>query len=543
VGVASTRVNPQERLFGGTMLVLAAEALAFPAGLIATILLTRYLLPADYGALALALAGVAWLEWTVVSLYSRAAWKLTAEAADWRSVARPVVRVFLSTGLLLGVCVFAGADVAARMLSVPQLSPLLRVLALEIPVFATAHAYRSVLIGRGLHGSRAAVSAVRWIVRAILIAAGTLLGFSLTGITALIVTATCVELALAYSRVAGLRRADSPSAPSDAPAIITASQLLTYATPLAVSAICLRLLDRMDIFALRVFGGALENVAAYGVAQNLALGPGLFGIAFIPALVAAFSYRAARGDAAGARRLSGEALRAGFLLLALTLLAAGAARGLIELLFGARYAAAAPLFALLIVGAGATLLSGLAIAVLVGAGKLRWTVGLTVPLVLWRDRTCAARAPLRSARRSHRHHERCSARRHGVMRGNPCSGGHADSLCDAVPLARPGRYCGMGPCPAARERQRRPAGSGNLPGAVCGCTRIVGRIASERTRADSRTPSPCGKCVRVMSAAWSVIVPTYNRPQPLARCLAALARVHPPNGGSRSSSSMMAASM
>jgi O-antigen/teichoic acid export membrane protein len=383
VGVASSRVNPQERLVGGTMLVLAAEALAFPAGLIATILLTRYLLPADYGALALALAGVAWLEWTVVSLFSRAAWKLTAEADDWRTVAQPVVRVFLSAGLLAGVCVFATADLAARMLSVPQLAPLLRILALEIPVFVTAHAYRSVLIGRGMHGARAAVAAGRWTLRAILIAAGTLLGFSLNGLAVLIVAATCVELALARSGAAGFRRAHARSARPDRAAIrITAGQLLAYATPLAVSAICLRLLDRMDVFALRLFGGSLENVAAYGVAQNLALGPGLFGTAFVPALVAAYSYRAARGDAVGAKRLSAEALRAGFLMLALSLLAAGAARSLIELLFGARYAAAAPLFALLIVGAGATLLNALASAVLVGAGKLPWTVRLTVPLVL-----------------------------------------------------------------------------------------------------------------------------------------------------------------
>ena len=381
--VAGSRANPQERLFSGTMIVLAAEALAFPAGLIATILLTRYLLPADYGALALALAGVAWLEWTVVSLFSRAAWKLTAEAEDWRSVARPVVRVFLWTGLLVGVGVFAAADVVARMLSVPQLGDLLRILAFEIPIFATAHAYRSVLVGRGMHGSRAAVSAGRWIARAILIAAGTLLGFSLNRIAVLIVIGTCIELAIARARVAGFGRivSGSPS-PGRAATPITAGQLLKYATPLALSAISLRLLDRMDIFALRIFGGAMENVAAYGVAQNLALGPALFGSAFVPALVAAFSYRAARGDLAGARALSGQALRAGFLMLGLTLLLAGAAPGLIELLFGARYAAAAPLFALLIVAAGAALLTGLAIAVLVGAGKLPWTVRLTLPLVV-----------------------------------------------------------------------------------------------------------------------------------------------------------------
>ena len=378
-----TQVNPQERLFGGTILVMAAEALAFPAGLIATILLTRYLVPADYGALALALAGVAWLEWTVVSLFSRAAWKVIAEADDWRSAARPVIRVFVSAGVLAGVCVFATAGVTARLLNIPQLAPLLRVLALEIPIFVTAHAYRSVLIGRGLHGSRAAVAAVRWTTRAILVAGATVLGFSLTGIAAMIVAATFVELVLARSRVARIGGADSPTARAVQSAVhTTASRLLNYATPLVVSAICLRLLDRMDIFALRVFGGSIENVAAYGVAQNLSLGPSLFGTAFVPALVAAFSYRAAQGDAAGARALSGEALRAGFLMLALTLLAAGSARGLIELLFGARYAPAAPLFALLIVGAGATVLNALATAALVGAGKLSWTVKLTAPLVL-----------------------------------------------------------------------------------------------------------------------------------------------------------------
>jgi O-antigen/teichoic acid export membrane protein len=363
------------------MLVMSAEALAVPAGLITTILLTRFLAPADYGALALALAGVAWLEWTVASLFSRAAWKVIAEATDWRSAAQPVIRVFVSAGLLTGVIVFAAAGVTARLLNIPQLSPLLRVLALEIPVFVTAHAYRSVLIGRGQHGSRAVVAAVRWTTRAVLVVTGTLLGLSITAIAALIVLATCVELMLAGSRAGRISRADPPHA-TPARVHITAGELLKYAAPLAVSTICLRLLDRMDIFALRVFGGSIENVAAYGVAQNLALGPGLFGIAFVPALVAAFSYRTARGDVAGARKLSGEALRVGFLVLAAMLLAAGNAHGLIELLFGARYATAAPLFALLIVGTSATLLNGLATAVLIGAGKLSWTVWLTAPLLL-----------------------------------------------------------------------------------------------------------------------------------------------------------------
>src|SRR5688572_33166119 len=100
---------------------MAAEALAFPAGLIATILLTRHLAPSDYGALAIALAGIAWLEWTVVSLFSRAAWKLIAEAEDWSPVATSVVRTFFLASLPVALLVFATADLAATALRIPAL--------------------------------------------------------------------------------------------------------------------------------------------------------------------------------------------------------------------------------------------------------------------------------------------------------------------------------------------------------------------------------------------------------------------------------------
>jgi O-antigen/teichoic acid export membrane protein len=373
----------QTGLASGTVMVIAAEALAFPAGLLATILLTRHLPPSEYGALALALAGTAWLEWTVVSLFSRAAWKLIAEADNWPAVATAVVRAYLLASLPIALLVFAAADATANALRIPSLAPVLRVLAFEISIFVTAHAYRTVLIGRGLHRSRAAVTAARWTVRALLIAVGTLLGASLTGIAALIVLATTVELAVVRWRAMSARRTAHLAARRDrTTGPLNMRAFVVYAAPLAISAICLRLFDRIDIFALRMLGGSMESVAAYGVAQNLALGPGLFGSAFTPALIAALSYRLARGDHDGARQLSREALRAGFLLMPLILLTAGAAPQLIVLLFGPAYAAAAPLFALLLLGAAGTLLMALAGGLLVAAGKLRWTVALTAPLLL-----------------------------------------------------------------------------------------------------------------------------------------------------------------
>lgn len=375
--------GPQSGLASGTLLVMAAEALAFPAGLIATVLLTRHLPPSEYGALALALAGTAWLEWTVVSLFSRAAWKLIAEADHWQEVATAVVRTFVLASVPVAILVFAMAVPVSTALRIPPLAPVLRILALEIPVFVTAHAYRTVLIGRGLHGSRAAVTAARWTVRALLIAAGTLLDVPLTGLAALIVAATTVELVIARSRAMSSRhtvvRATEREG-NNKP--LTVLRLVMYAAPLAISAICLRLFERIDIFALRFLGGSMESVAVYGVAQNLALGPGLFGAAFTPAFIAALSYRLARGDGDGARELSRDALRAGFLMVPLTLLAAGAAPGLIAMLFGPAYAAAAPVFALLVVAAACSLIIAVAGGVLVATGHLRWTVVLTAPLLL-----------------------------------------------------------------------------------------------------------------------------------------------------------------
>jgi O-antigen/teichoic acid export membrane protein len=377
---AQARVSdPRTGLARGTLLVMSAEALAFPAGLLVTVLLTRHFAAADYGALALAFAAVAWLEWTVVTLFSRAAYKLIAEADDWRAVAPAVVRIFLLASLPVAAIVFAGAGFVAAMLDSPQLRPLLHVLALDIPLFVTAQAWRTVLVGRGLHSARAAVAALRWTARALLIAVGVLFGASLVAIAAFSVAATALELLLVRRRAMAGERGSTPVAPVGAAGML---RLLAYAAPLAVSAICMRLFDRMDIFALRLLGGSLESVAAYGVAQNMALAPALFGGAFTPALIAALAFHLSRGDVGGARALGSEALRAGFLVLPLALLAAGAAPALIDLLFGSQYAAAAPIFALLVVGAVGTLLIGLAGGVLVAAGRLGWTVLLTAPLLL-----------------------------------------------------------------------------------------------------------------------------------------------------------------
>ena len=362
-------------LFAGTFLVLMAEALALPSGLIVAALLTRHLLPSQYGVYALGAAGVAWLEWTVVSLFSRAAFKLVAEADDWRPVGSLLLRAHLVAGVGAGALLALGSVPAARLLHAPELGAVLRVFAIDAPFFALTYAHRGVMVGLGRHGARAVTSLVRWTARAALVAIAIAFGAGVAGVAAALVVASALELVAARTQV-------QPSLLAPAGNRASRRVLLGWAAPLLVSSTAMRVFDRVDLFALRLFGGAMSTVGAYGVAQSLALAPALFGQAFAPAAIAMLSVRHRRGDANALRDAARATLRTGALVLPLTLLAAGAAPGLVEFLFSARYVAAAPLFAILVVGAEGALLISLCGGILVARGEPRLTIVLTVPVLV-----------------------------------------------------------------------------------------------------------------------------------------------------------------
>jgi O-antigen/teichoic acid export membrane protein len=362
-------------VLGGSLLVFAAESLAVPSGLAVTALLTRHFSPELYGVYALAAAGVAWLEWTVLSLLARPTFKLIAEAEDWRPVGAAVLRAHLLVGVITGAALFMASGTLARMFDVPGLALVLRVFALDIPLFMLAHAHRGIMVGRGQHASRAWTALTRWVLRVVLVAVAVVLGAPLWGVAALLAAATFGELLTARARV-------RPSLWTRGSEVVKVGTIFRYAAPLFVSATCLRLFDRVDIFALRLFGEPMETVGVYGVAQNLALGPGVFGLAFAPAVVAMLSFRWRRGDLEGARRGATNAFRLGMLILPFALLAAGAGGGLVRTLFGEAYSAAATPFAFLIVGATAMLVLSIGSAVLLAADHPRWTVALAVPILL-----------------------------------------------------------------------------------------------------------------------------------------------------------------
>ena len=101
-------------MLDGTIRVFLAEALILPTGLLTAAFLTRRLGPEGYGLLTLVATIVSWVEWSITSVFARAAVKFVGEAQDWRPVGATVLR--------LHIMMSGGAVVVLWCLAVPIVS-------------------------------------------------------------------------------------------------------------------------------------------------------------------------------------------------------------------------------------------------------------------------------------------------------------------------------------------------------------------------------------------------------------------------------------
>jgi O-antigen/teichoic acid export membrane protein len=355
----------------GTLRVFLAEALLFPTGLLTAAFLSRRLGPEGYGAFTLASVLVSWVEWTLASLFSRSAIKFISEAADWRPVAAALVQLYLLLGLAAGGMLWLAAPAAAALLRAPELAGLLRLFALDIPLMCLTHAHRQILVGQGRFTERAVASAGRWLARLLLIVLLVQAGWAVPGAIVGSLGATLVELLLSrwYVRPPLRTREHFPLRP-----------LLTYSVPLLLSALSLRVLENLDLFAVKVLGGTVAQAGQYGAAENLALVLGVLALAFAPLLQATLGRYLAAGQQAAAQRLGHEALRAVAGLMPFMALAAGGSREIIDLIYGPAFAPAGPWLALLVWAGWALLIIAVVASILTAAGRPALTLALTAGL-------------------------------------------------------------------------------------------------------------------------------------------------------------------
>ncbi|PPS45649.1 lipopolysaccharide biosynthesis protein [Chroococcidiopsis sp. TS-821] len=361
-----------QHILGGTIRIFLAEALLLPTGIVTAGFLTRQFGPEGYGLFTLAATLIAWVEWSVTSVFTRTTIKFVGEADDWHPVATTVLRLHLAVGCAAMLLVWLCAYPIANLLDERAIAMYLILFAIDIPLFCLAYAHRSILVGVGGFNQRANATAGRWIARLLLILLLVELGLSIPGAILSTIGASIVELAISrcYIRPSLLTRSSFP-----------ARQLANYAVPLFMFALSMRLYDKLDLFALKVLGGTAAEAGFYGAAQNLSLIPGIFSLSFSPLLLSSLSRTLHNGDIASAKKMSQNALRAIAAMLTVAGIIAGAAPEIVQLIFGNAFLPTAPLLAILIFGAIALAMISTTTAILTAASKPNWTFVLTAPLV------------------------------------------------------------------------------------------------------------------------------------------------------------------
>ncbi|HEU5040888.1 MAG TPA: oligosaccharide flippase family protein [Gemmatimonadales bacterium] len=368
----SSRPHDRRLLVGGIKVFLA-DVLIIPSGILTAAYLGRRLGPEGYGIFTVAAALVAWVEWSLTGLFARASIKVVADARDWRPVGSTVVSAHLGLSLAATVLLVALAGPVAAALSTPELAGPLRLFALDIPLFCLAQAHRHILVGIGDFAERAGAAAARWISRLLLVVLLVELGLSIDGAVLGSIGASLVEVAVCRWFV-------RPG--FSARAALEVGKLWGYVAPLFISALALRLYDRLDLVALTALGGSAEAAGHYGAAQNLALLPGILGLSFTPLLLTTLTRAFRDGDAVRASRLGRDAMRGAFLLAPFTALCAGSAAGIVDLVFGPAFAQAAGLVAPLMFSGVALVLVSVGTAILTARGRPGLTAACTAPIPL-----------------------------------------------------------------------------------------------------------------------------------------------------------------
>jgi O-antigen/teichoic acid export membrane protein len=351
--------------FASAARIFLAEALILPTGMVTAVYLTRRLGPADYGLFSLAATLASWLGWLVGAMYGRATVKLVSESRDAVPEKSPAVatmlRAYATTGAAAAIALFFGADALAALFGEGAIAIYLRWMALEVLLLALAMAHKEILVGLGRFRERAICAATRWVARMVFVVALVHYGLSVQGAVLGSVLATALELLLSRIYVR--------------PALFSTGAAVTgvwsMAAPLVGYSICVKLFQRVDLFALKALGGSAADAGYYGAAHNLSIALSLVTLSLAPLLLANLVRLRLAGDRAAARALCSNALRFTVALLPFAAAAAGASDRLVPLLFGERFAATAPLFSLLIFAEIAMVLCAVSSSLIIAADRSR----------------------------------------------------------------------------------------------------------------------------------------------------------------------------
>ncbi|MBI2844726.1 MAG: oligosaccharide flippase family protein [Armatimonadetes bacterium] len=304
--------------------------------------LGRKLGPADYGIFGVVMAFLLWMEVSLTGGFPYAIRKFGAEQKDLL----PAIAVAAMKGqavysMALFLIALVGAPWVARLLHDDRLTALIRLAAIDIPVYAFYFCYTGVLNGRGSYSRQAAAMISYALAKVAAILLLVALGFGIKGAIVGNVLASVgglIAAAVLTGKLRGVRN-------------YPVKKLLRYSAGTAVVAISFTLLINIDLFVVKAVGSAPDQVGYYTAASMLARAPFYVFIGLATAMLPALSRAAGGRDPELVTTYARQALRLQLIIIApVTAVLSGTAPGTVDLLYSPQYAEAAPVLAVLAVG-------------------------------------------------------------------------------------------------------------------------------------------------------------------------------------------------
>lgn len=361
---------------GGAVVLAASQGGFLVLGYLATVLLARAFGPAAYGTYAVVMSVLVWLEESGRHAIPAATVKLAAETTtDRAALERAAVVLNLALAGTVFVLAWASAPWLAARLEIADGAVLLRLAAIDLPVFGAYAACRAIHQGRRnflrLGLSHLVYALAKCLGVLLLLVAGVSLEHALlVNVAATVAGLAWVLPGIDLHRRGRFRHRVAP--------------LLSASLPMGLYHFVLELRGALVLWTLQVMAHATEERALgiYVAALNIARVPSLVVVTVALVVLPTLARALAVNDAPWARRHLGQALRFGAILyLPAGLLVMAAPEQLLQWVYSSEFAGGGPLLALLAVGEGVRVAHAILGAALAAAGQARHAAIATLATV------------------------------------------------------------------------------------------------------------------------------------------------------------------
>ncbi|MFM9009949.1 MAG: lipopolysaccharide biosynthesis protein [Planctomycetota bacterium] len=373
----------------GIILQVTADLINLGCGFAVFGYLSRRLGSVDYGVYSVAFLLAQWCGDILGIFIGPGTVRMVAGHDHGRRYARTMLVLAVIGGGACGMVLAACAPFFSRAFGAPELCRTLRVLACGLPFTTCGHIYTLILTGQGRHGAAAMVGCGYWLCR-LMCAIGLLeAGWGVLGAAAAVSVAEVVRTG-AGRLASGVRVINA--------ARMSFITVFRHTGVLAGASCAMRVLNQMDLLAVKYFQPDPSAAGLYAAAQNICLLPSTLFQSSSSVMLRSIAAGLRRHTAATRGALVEPYLRMAVLAAGVTVAMVPLAPGLVEFLLGSSFAAAGRTAGFLLVAVAFRMLAASGRGIAGGYGERAvFVLGLTAlaavaaAVYAWRIPVIAAR--------------------------------------------------------------------------------------------------------------------------------------------------------